>query len=487
MASVKSSFAWSAVEQVAPRFATIFITIALARMLEPAQYGLMAMLALFMSLAQVFADFGLSASIIQRQQLNADDETSAFALNVAVGLALAALLIGVSPWVAGFYEQPVLMPMLCVMSASVVLSSFCVVQSALLSRRMQFKQIAAIGSAATIGAGIIGLACAWLGFGVWSLVAMTVATSFIKLVMYWRLSPWRPIGRANLASIRSMWSFSSYLLYNRVAGTVYQNLYTAVIGKLYSAEALGLYAKANSLRMIPAGILTGSVNRVAFPLFSRLQDDKPLLLSRIREILRVTLMFSAGGLTLMAVTADPLIPLVLTEKWAPAVPLLRILCYAGVLYPIHALYLMALQAQGYSKLNFRIENLKMAIGVSVLAAVHDQGLTIIAWSVVGLTFAAYFINVWYNVKLLGYGWRMQAHDILPTLGLCAAAGWSAWFVASRFPAFPVVALVIQTSTFVSLCLLGVFLGRKRWFADLWRRMNELSVWLLERAKRAKSR
>ena len=473
MTSAKRSFLWSGIEQVAPRFATIFYTIALARLLSPADFGLMALLTVFMSLAKVFSDFGLSASLIQRKSLTPDDEASAFAMNIAIGVVLALSMLALSPAVADFYGQPVLTPMLAVLALTILASSLCLVQMALLSRAMQFKKIAMIGTSSTLISGAVGVLLAYSGFGVWSLVGMNLATSVVQVAMYWSLSDWRPRGRVRRASISSMWSFSSYLLYIRAAGTIYQNLYLAVIGKVYSPDILGLYSKANSLRMIPAGILTGMVNRVAFPLFSKHQDDKPFLLRRIRQIIRVTLIFSAGGLSLLAVAADPLIPMVFTEKWRPSIDLLRILCFAGVFYPIHALYLMALQAQGHSNLNFRLENAKMALGICVLALVYDRGVTVIAWSVVGITFVSYFINAWYIVKLLGYRWRMQAADILPTLGLCLGCGWFAWWLGSQFLSQPWVALLVQALSFSGLAILGIYLFRRSAFDELWMRIGEL--------------
>jgi O-antigen/teichoic acid export membrane protein len=473
MGSVKNSFIWSAVEQIAPRFATIFITIALARLLQPSDFGLMGLLAIFLALSKVFSDFGLSASLIQRKVLNEDDETSVFAMNVGVGLVLAASMAALSPLVASFYEQPVLMPMLCVLALTVVTSSFNLVQLALLSRALQFKQIAVVGSSSTVLSGIVAVVMAYTGFGVWSLVGMHATQSLVQLVMYWRLSSWRPVGRVRWRNIASMWTFSSYLLYCHVIGTIYQNMYAAIIGKVYSPEILGFYDKANRLRMLPAGILTGAVNRVAFPLLSRMQDDKPLLLRRIREIVRVSLIFSAGGLTLLAVVADPLIPLLFTEKWRPTVPLLRILCFAGVFYPIHALYLMALQAQGHSHLNFRLENIKMVLGVVVVSLVYTHGVTALAMSVVGLTVVAYFLNAWYNVRLLGYRWRMQAADILPTLLLCVSAGSAAWWAGVHVGKQPWVVLPVQALLFAALVMAGIYTFRRSLFQDLWTRLGEL--------------
>ncbi len=470
MPSLKRSFFWSAVEQLAPQFCQFIVAVALARLLEPGAFGLMGMLVLFTSLAQAFADCGLSASLIQRKTITRDDETSVFALNVGAGLVLAALLCALSPLVAWFYGQPVLLPMLCVLSVSLVISSFCLVQPALLARTMQFHKTAAISTVSMVVAGVTGIVMAYVGCGVWSLVGSGLSGNLARAGLYWGVTAWRPRGRPQIRCIRAMWSFSVNLLYCRLMGIAYQNLYAVVIGKAYSPASLGYYDRANSWRMLPVGTMTGIVNRVAFPWFSRCQDDKVLLLRRVRELVRVTLLLSAAGLTLLTVWADPLIPLLLTEKWRPAIPLLRILCYAGVLYPVHTLYLMTLQAQGYSHLNARLETIKVITGFIAVALVWRHGVTALAWSAVGLTLIAYFLNAWYNVRLLGYRWRSQAFDILPTFVLCASAGWAAWWSGTLVSERLLATLLVRLAMFVALVGCGVFLFRGIFFVDAWKHL-----------------
>lgn len=478
--TLKQSFLWSAIQQVGPRVVQILIGLVLAHLLDPRAFGLVGMLALFVGLAQVFSDCGLSASLIQRKTLSADDETSVFAMNVVAGFGLAALQCLVSPFVAWFYGQPVLMPMLCVHSLSIVLSSLCIVQIALLERTMQFKKTALVSAASTVSSGLVGLGLAYFGCGVWSLVISGVAAVLVRAAILWSISSWRPNGKVRLACVRSMWSFSSYLLYCNLIGIIYQNMYAVVIGKVYSPASLGYYDRANNLRMLPAGIMTGIVDRVAFPLFSRCQDDKALLLQKIREILRGTLFLSAGALTLLAVIADPLVPLLMSEKWRPSIPLLRILCYAGVFYPISSLYLMALQAQGHSDLNFRLESIKMVNVIVAVALVYSHGVQALAWSVVGLTVIAYFLNAYYNVKLLGYRWSMQAQDILPTFCVCAVSGWTAWWIGSLVPASTIIVLLASSASFMLLCITAVFCFRKMFFDGVWGHLAWGVNWLRQK-------
>jgi O-antigen/teichoic acid export membrane protein len=471
MSSVKQSFFWAGIEQVGPRAVQALIGVTLARLLEPAAFGLVGMLALFISLAQVFADSGLSGSLIQRKALTPDDETSVWALNIVAGVTLAGLLCLISPLVARFYKQPVLMPMLCVQSLSILISSFSIVQSALLVRAMQFQKTAMIGTVITITGGITGIVMACVGFGVWSLVGSIVSGSLVRSALYWKLSDWRPRGKVRLACVRSMWSFSSYLLYCNLIFITYQNMYAVIIGKFYSPASLGYYDRANNLRMLPVGVMSQVINRVAFPLLSRCHDDKPLLLRRIREIVRGALLLSAGGLTLLAVVADPLVPLLLSEKWRPAIPLFRILCYAGVLYPISGLFLTALQAEGHSNLNFRLESIKMVNGILAIALVYRYGVQALAWSVVVLALIAFFLNAWYNVRLFGYRWRMQAMDIMPAIGLCALSGCTAWWIGNLVLAPAWIVLIVRAGLFLGLWGGGILCLRKVFFDDFCRHVT----------------
>jgi teichuronic acid exporter len=483
MASIKKSFFWSAVEQVGPQVVGFVISIVLARLLVPADFGLIGMMALFVGLAGVFSDCGLSASLIQRQEITDDDETSVFALNIVLGLVLAALLCLISPLVAGFYQRPILKPLLSVQAVSVVISSFCIVQGALLARTMQFKKTALIGTLSVIASGVSGVTMAYLGFGVWSLVYSGVIGTVVRAGLLWYFSDWRPHGRIRLQSIRSVWNFSSYLLYCSLIGVAYQNLYSVIIGKVYSAESLGYYNRANGVRMLPAATMSGVVNRVAFPLFSRCQHDKALMLKRMRELVRISLLFSCAGMGLLAVMADPLIPLLMTNKWMPSVPLLRILCYGCITYPVHAIFLMALQAQGHSNLNFRLESIKMILGLIVIASTYHFGVVALAWGAVLLSIMAYFINAWYNVKLLKYRWRLQAYDIFPVLGLCAVSALAAWFIGGRVSGHSIYILMGQTATFFCVLGVGVVLLRNIFFADVWRHAIGAANWVRQQKGR----
>jgi len=468
MTNIKRSFFWSAVEQVGFQFFNFVISVILARLLEPSDYGLIGMSALFVGLANLFSDSGFSSALIQKKTITLDDETSVFALNIIAGIILAIILYFASPLVAQFYNQPILIPLLTVNAIIVVLSSSVIVQHALLQRNMQFKRIAAITIISTIISGITGIGMAYSGFGVWSLLGQGMIAALIRLLLFWTISPWRPLGKIRLQSIKSMWGYSSNILGAQTVGVVYQNMYSVIIGKVYSADSLGYYNRANNLRMLPVTILIGAIQRVTFPYFSKHQDDKGLLLKSVREVIRNTILLSASGLVLLVVVADPLIPLLLTNKWESVIPLLRILCCAAIITPVSSLNLMTLQALGYAHLNFRIELFKMVYGVVIVAIVFSYGVDILAWSVVVTSVLSYFINVWYSVRLIGYQWRMQAYDLLPAIILCVSSGAATWWIGSLYSVDAFTVLAIECFVFIAFIVIGIYFLRNIFFKSLWK-------------------
>ncbi len=467
MTSIKKSFLWSALEQIGPKVLQFSVAIVLARVLEPEDFGLVGMLVLFTSLAQIFADSGLSASLIQKENITEDDETSVFYINIGMGVGVALLLCVISPLVAAFYDQPQLIALLCLHSLSVVITSFTIVHNALIIRAMEFHKTAWIGVASTLGSGIVGLGMAFTGFGVWSLIGLVLAQNVTQAVLLWSVNDWRPKGQLKRENLRSIWSFSSYLLFCQLIGVANKNIHSVIIGKFYSLENLGFYNRANNLRMLPANTMAGMINKVAFPVFSRCQGDKGLLLRRIRKLVRTSLVFSAAGMALLAVLADQLVPFLMTDKWLPAVPLLRILCYAAALVPVSALYLMALQAQGYSKLNFRLESIKMVVSVCVVSTFCWFGVTAIAWGVVLMTVIAYFMNAFYQVKLLGYSWKLQMFDIMPTLILCAIAAVLTLPLVNLEMENAVMIMSARCVVFICTLGIGTFMLRNVFFGDIW--------------------
>lgn len=439
--------------------------VVLARLLSPAEFGLTGMLAVFFAVSTTFINSGLGSALIQRKHLSDDDTTSCFWLNVTAGLVFAALLCLISPWVADFYGVPVLQPMICVRSASVVFGSLSIVQNSLRARDLDFKTLAIANWSSTLVAGTLGVVMAWRGFGVWSLVAQGVLKSFLMTVLLWMLRPWRPRGTFRWSSIRKLWSFSSRLLAAGLLESVFRNASSVLIGKIYSSVELGLYTRARGFSDSASQSITSIVGRVAFPYFSRLQADRELLKQRLRQFLRLTALVHLPLMTALAVTGPSLVTVLLTEKWLGCVPLLQVLSLVGMMFPLHVYHLQVLTALGRSDLFLRLEVIKKLLIVINLAITAPIGVLAMTWGMLATSLIAYWLNSFYTRRLAGYSWPEQIKDLLPMFlvsSAVGAAGVGAGFVPGQSAWSTLLLQLLAMSAVLGGLLLGL---RRTWFAD----------------------
>jgi teichuronic acid exporter len=468
MGTLKTALFWSAMERFGLQGTQMLLTIVLARILSPLEYGLIGMVAIFLSVGQVFADSGLSTALMQRPYNSADDETTVFYLNIGAGAALTLIICAVSPLVADFFGQPVLMPLLCFLSLQVLLSSFGLVQFALLARTMDFRRQAIVSSVSVLTAGLVGIGMALKGMGVWSLVGQSLTTALLRSVLIWRLSKWRPTGHFRHTSFRAMWPFSSRLLASVLLNTVFENLYNVVIGRVYRPVDLGLFTRARTLAQFPAGLVTTIISQTTLPTFSRLQTDPVLLRVSVRKVFRLVAAGYFPAMAALAVVADPLVRVLLTDKWIACVPYLHVLSFAGMLYPMHALHLNVLLAQGRSDLFLRLEVVKKALTVLTIVTTFRFGVFAMVWGILFLSLVCLAVNGYYSRKLLRYLWWEQTMDLAPVLGATAITALamvavkyldfvsSAANLGSLHPGNPLVLLLVQMA--VGLIAYGTIAG-----------------------------
>jgi O-antigen/teichoic acid export membrane protein len=305
--------------------------------------------------------------LIQKKNAAHIDECSIFYFNIFVGFLAAGLLCFAAPWIAGFYIQPLLVPLTCALSLNLIINAFGLVQTTLLTKHIDFKTQLKVSVIATVISGTIGVTMALNGFGVWSLVAQSLSSNLFRTALLWLFNNWRPSLVFSFISLRGMFAFGSRLLASGLLGTVFENIYLVVIGKLFSPMALGFYSRAKGLQQLPVANISSIVSRVTFPVFSSVQDDKPRLKNGVRKALTMLVMINFPMMVGLAIVAKPLVLVLLTEKWAPCIPYLQLLCVVGMLYPVHVINLSALTAQGPSDLFFRIEILKEILMVIAIA------------------------------------------------------------------------------------------------------------------------
>jgi len=405
--------AWSGLDLLLRQGVQFGVSIALARLLTPADFGTVALLYLFVGIASLFIDTGFSAALVQRSEITKDDASSVFWFNVGAGALVALSLCAASPAIAAFYSMPVLIPLTCIMAANLFVTSLSSVHLTLLTKKLDFKTQAKIGFVATLVSGAVAVAMAWRGAGVWSLGVQVLVASVVTAILAWTLHEWRPLFRCSIASLRSLFRFSGYLFVYFSLDTIYSRLYTVIIGKLYSTSDLGLYSRADSTQRMPTSLLTGTIHRASFPIFAAASQDKELLRRGLRKAMLGLMWLNVPAMLGILVTAKPLILTLFGDQWLGSVTPLRVLCLSGILQPMQSLNGSVLMAQGHSKLLLKAEMILRVIGVITVIAASPFGVLAIAWSAVVYSVAGFLLKAHYSEALLGYSKVQQIRDMAP--------------------------------------------------------------------------
>lgn len=392
------------------------ILIALARILSPTDFGLVAMLALFVAVAGLLIDSGFGQALIQRQQATRVDESTVFFFTLLMGALIALFLCVLASWIAVFFGQPILERMTYWMALNLFLNAFGTIHTTLLTKELDFKTLTKAGGAATVVSGGVAVFMATQGWGVWSLVGQVLASTVTTVLLLWLLHPWRPLWAFSIASLRSFFKFGGFLLWTGMLNTLYINLYALLIGKMHSVQEVGFYSQAQRMQQLPVAVMTNVVGRVAFPVFAAVSEDKSKLARGMSRAL-VSVMFLNIPLMMgLMVLAEPLVVTLLGEKWLLSVPVMQVLTVVGLMWPLHSLNINVLKAQGHSALNARIQLIKLTIALAILIATSPYGILAIAGGQVIASLFAFFINAHYSKVLLNYGGLAQLRDIAPYLG-----------------------------------------------------------------------
>jgi len=423
-----SGLLWSLWQQLSSKVIGFCISIFLARLLEPAEFGLLAMLTLFIAVGNTLLDGGLTVSLIRTVDADQRDFSTIFYFNLAGSVFLYLILFTTAPVIAGFYNQPLLKAIVRVYGLTLIINAFYGVQSTLLIKDLKFKKQTNIQIPAAIGGGLLGIALAEMGYGVWSLVWMGLCTSLLSTVMHWYYSPWRPAFLFDSECFKKHIHFGYKMTLSGLLDTVYQNLYLIIIGKYFSAAQLGYYSRADTISQLPIGNISAAVNKVAYPMFAEIANDIVKLKNVYKRLMQQVLFWNAPVLILLFLLAEPLFRFLLTDKWLQAVPYFKILCISGIMYPLHAYNLNILKVMGESGLFLRLEIIKKVLSVSGILVFIQFGIYGLLYFQLGFNLVAYFINSMYSGRLIRYPVKEQIEDILPILILAGGAGIICFFV-----------------------------------------------------------
>lgn len=435
---------WNVAGLILNRGASTIFMLFLARLLAPEAFGLVAMASVVFELSSVFIKSGFGTALIRSKSISDIDLDTVFLCNLALSTIAYAILFLGAPFIAAFYSQPELALLIQIMGLSVFINATTVVQTSVLCRSMNFKGQMKANIWGIIVSGILAVAAAWLGYGVWSLVVQMLAGSTVSSLILWQSSPWRPRLQFSTESFSRLFHFGRNLLAEGLLAVLYQNSYILVIGRFYSAELTGLYFFAKKLSNMIAQQLTNAVQQATFPALATLQDNNEILLQKYRQILQLMMFIIAPIMALLAALANPLFHFLFSERWLPAVPYMQLLCFVGTLYPLHALNLNLLNVKGRSDLVLNVGYIKKAVNLGLLFLAIPYGVMgIVISQIIGTTLAM-IPNTYFSTHLVGYTLTAQLEDIFKPVFSASIAGFAAWLFAYQSTASPYITLLVGT-------------------------------------------
>lgn len=420
--SVMSNFLWRFLERCGAQGVTFIVSIVLARLLDPEVYGTIALVTIFTTIMQVFVDSGMGNALIQKKDADDLDFSSVFYFNLAVCILLYIIMFLLAPFIAAFYKMPELTSVIRVLSIILIISGIKNVQQAYVSCNMLFKRFFFSTLGGTIGAAIVGITMAYLGCGVWALVVQMLFNAALDTTILWITVRWRPKKMFSFQRLKGLFAYGWKLLISELIATIYADLRQLIIGKKYSESDLAHYNQGKKFpQMIVANINT-SIDSVLLPTMSKAQDDPAVVKNMARRSIKISTYIMMPFMVGLAICAEPLVSLILTDKWSPCVPFLRIFCFTFAFYPIHTANLNAIKAVGRSDLFLILEIVKKAVGIISILLTMWISVKAMAYSLLITSILSQVINSWPNKKLLHYNYLEQFKDMLPQIALSLAMG-----------------------------------------------------------------
>ena len=420
--SVINNFFWRFMERCGAQGVTFVVSIILARLLDPSVYGTVALVSVFMLIMQVFVDSGMGNALIQKKDADDLDFSSVFWFNIAMCTLLYLIMFFATPFISSFYGIPELTLIVRVMSLMLIISGMKNIQQAYVSRHMMFRIFFFTTLGGTVIAAIVGIAMAYMGFGVWALVAQMLVNAFVDTVILWITVKWRPKKIFSMSRLKGLFSYGWKLLISSVLDTVYNELRQLIIGKIYTPADLAQFNQGQKFPQFTVVNINASIDSVLLPTMSKAQDNPAAIRSMTRRAIKTSTYLMMPFMVGLAVCAEPAVRLIITDKWLPCVPYLRIFCFSFAFYPIHTANLNAIKAMGRSDLFLILEILKKVVGLTAILSTMWISVMAMAYSMIFTSVICQIINAWPNKKLLGYSYLNQVADMLPQIGMSLAMG-----------------------------------------------------------------
>jgi O-antigen/teichoic acid export membrane protein len=418
---------WNLIERFGIQAIKFIVGIVLARLLSPEEFGIIGIMIVFFLIAEVFIDSGFGLAYIQKKEVSDEDANTVFYTNLLISIVLYVLLWFLAPVIANFYEKSILLKLTRVMGLVIVINAFSIIQISQLVRAVDFKRKSKISLISITLSGLLGVSAAWYGLGVWSLVILNISERLLITVGLWITTKWTPSFIFSWKSFREMFKFGSWILFGAIFEKIFDNIYVLVIGKFFPLAQVGYYTQAKKMQRLSSRQITASIGVVIFPVFSQVQSNIPRLRNMVKKFLQQTMLLMAVIMAALIVVAKPFVILFLTDKWAPMIPFLQILCLIGVIYPMNVVNVKILLSLGKSKLNFTLSIIKNTLRIISIIITFRYGIMYILLGEVVVTFISVLINTYFTGKYINYGFFRQMNDIWKILLSMVIAGTAGFF------------------------------------------------------------
>lgn len=439
---ILSSMAWKLLEQGGKQGVLFVIQLILARLLTPSDYGIMALVIIFITIANVLLYSGLSTSLIQKKAVDQLDYSSVFYVSMILASILYFIMYFSAPLIATFYNNQQIIPVLRVLSLILFPGAFNSIQNAIVSKAMQFRHFFYSSVGAGVVSGVVGIILAFYGHGVWALVYQQLINQIVITAILYFTTPWKPSREFSIERVKVLFSFGWKILVSSLIETIYNDIRSLIIGKVYDPSMLGFYNRGQQFPKFVITNFNGSIQAVLFPALAEHQEYTAKIKSMTRRSIVTSSFIVFPMMVGLAVIAEPLVILLLTEKWLPAVPFLQIICFSYAFWPIHTANLQAINAMGRSDIFLKLEIIKKILGLGILAFSFPFGVYYLAIGEVFSGLISSFINAYPNKKLLNYGYGEQIRDVLPSILLSIIMGGIV-FTIPLLSLSPLVTMTIQ--------------------------------------------
>lgn len=415
-------FVWTFAQQFGNQLIGFLVSVVLARILLPEEFGLIGMIAVFIAVGNTLLHGGLTKSLVRGEGLDNEDYSTVFYFNLTVSILVYFIVYFFAPFIADFYDQSILIKILRIYCLTFIISAFSAVQLARLTKEMDFKTQTIIAIPAALIGGVVGITMAFYGYGVWSLVWSSIITATVNSVQLWIYSNWYPAFTFNVSKFKSHFNYGYKLTLSELLDRIFNNIFLIVIGRYFSAAQVGFYTRAQTMNQLPVTNISNALNKVTFPLFVSIQNDDVRLRRVYKQLMQMVVFVITPILILLAVLAEPTFRFLFTEKWLPAVPYFQILCITGILFPIHSYNLSILNVKGRSDLFLKLEVIKKVIIVVTIFITIRFGIIALLYGQVFISILAFIVNSRYTGKFINYTAIQQIKDVLPIIFLAVFVG-----------------------------------------------------------------